>query len=113
MSIGEQIRQERLSKNLSLEQVSESLKIPPRCLEAIERDDSDSFSSRAYYLGHLKLYLKLLNLEHLMPPSETNNLSQNAALIPQISDNSSPTIIQVILSLICAAIIYSLAGKFL
>lgn len=113
MSIGEQISQERLLRNLSLKQVSESLKIPPRCLEAIERDDISFFSSRAYYLGHLKLYLKLLKLDHLIPPPESEDLSRNAALSPQISDKNSPTILQVILSLICAAIIYKLAGKFL
>ncbi len=113
MSIGEKIKQERIAKNFSFEQISEKLKIPPRCLEAIERDDISFFSSRAYYLGHLKLYLKLLDCEQLILPSQADDSSQNASLLPQMSDKISPTALQAFLCTACVIIIYLIASFYL
>ena len=70
-SVGEKLRKARLSKNLSLGDVTQSTRIPPDKLEALELDDYTQFPSMAYGRGFLVIYGRFLGVD----------VSQQAALL--------------------------------
>ncbi|KKM13109.1 hypothetical protein SY88_00715 [Clostridiales bacterium PH28_bin88] len=61
--IGEQLRQARTAKGLSLGQVEEATKIRVRYLEALEHGDYDVLPGRVYTVGFLRSYARYLDLD--------------------------------------------------
>ncbi len=61
--LGKLLKQARLSKNLTLEEVSERTKIQCRYLEALERGDSTPFAAEVYFKGALRNFAEILNLD--------------------------------------------------
>lgn len=61
-TIGNLLREARLSKNISIEDASKRTKIHPNILKAMENDDF-KFSGTVYAKGFLKLYAEFLGLD--------------------------------------------------
>lgn len=61
-SVGEQLKRARLSTNLTLDQVSQSLHIRTRYLEALENNERSVLPSEVQGRGFLRLYADFLNL---------------------------------------------------
>jgi cytoskeleton protein RodZ len=61
-SVGEQIREARLERGLTLEQVAQATRIRTYYLEAIENDQRDALPSPVQARGFLRLYAGHLNL---------------------------------------------------
>lgn len=62
-TIGGILKEKRVEKNLSHEQVSEIIKINPEYLMALEEGDYDKFPSEVYIQGFLKNYSRFLGIE--------------------------------------------------
>ncbi len=61
-SVGEQLKQTRLARGLTLDQAAQTTRIRRHYLEALERDDHDSLPSPVQGRGFLRLYAGYLNL---------------------------------------------------
>src|SRR5512133_918273 len=61
-TIGEQLKQARLKRGLSLEEASQATHIRPHYLEALENDQRDALPSSVQGRGCLRLYAGLLEL---------------------------------------------------
>jgi cytoskeletal protein RodZ len=61
-SIGTRLRQARESRRLTLQQVSETTKVRPHYLQALENDDLSAISSAAQARGFLRIYAEFLGL---------------------------------------------------
>ena len=59
---GERLKKAREAKGFSLEQVSSTLKILPRMLEAIEKDSYKDLPEPVFVRGYLRLYADLVAL---------------------------------------------------
>ncbi len=62
-SVGETLRRERLSKDLSLEQISHETKITARLLEAIEKDRFESLPGGVFAKSFVRQYARFLGLD--------------------------------------------------
>lgn len=62
-SVGEKLRQARLQKKLSFEEVYRRTRIHPQVLEALEQDRAHNFLSLIYIKGFLKTYAQYLGLD--------------------------------------------------
>lgn len=61
-SIGERLKSKRLELKLTVEKVSNELKIRPEFIKALEADDYTIFASDVYAKGFIKNYAKFLGL---------------------------------------------------
>lgn len=62
-SLGEQLRKARESKNISLEEASNDVKISKRYLEALEEGNYSILPAQAYVKGFLQNYARYLGLD--------------------------------------------------
>lgn len=62
-SIGETLRQERIRRNLDLDQISRELKISPRFLEAIEEERFERLPAGVFAKSFVRQYADLLGLD--------------------------------------------------
>ena len=62
-SAGACLRKERISKGLSLEEVSLAVNIRPAVLRALEEDDSENLPAEAFVRGLISIYAKHLQLD--------------------------------------------------
>jgi cytoskeletal protein RodZ len=62
-SVGEKLRQARLQKKLSFEEVYRRTRVHPHVLEALEQDRAHNFLSHVYIKGFLKTYAQYLGLD--------------------------------------------------
>lgn len=103
--IGQFLKNKRLENNLSLEEVSEIIKIKKKYLDAIENEDLTIFVSYSYYQGFLRQYIKFLDVGIDIEP-KINNADISINLPPRIAGN--PSFLITISSLIIFAIVYKL-----
>lgn len=61
-SIGDLLKRTREKKRLTIEDVHKNVKIHPKYLRALEKDDYSVFSSKVHSKGFLKIYADFLNL---------------------------------------------------
>lgn len=61
-SPGQLLKQKREEKNLSVDEVAQSLNLTSRAISAIEADDHDSLPGVTYARGYLRNYAQLLNI---------------------------------------------------
>ncbi len=80
-TIGQQLKQARLAKNLSLAKVVQATRIQAHYLEALEADDFSSIPSAAQARGFLKLYAEFLGLS-LEEMSERQRAASPSDLLP-------------------------------
>jgi cytoskeletal protein RodZ len=93
-SIGAKLRQAREQRRLTLQQVSETTKVRPHYLQALENDDLSAISSAAQARGFLRIYAEFLGLgpADLMParapaqPELTQQLSISSSDQPLTSE---------------------------
>lgn len=111
--IGSLIKEKRIEKKLKIEDISNSLLISKKYIEAIENNEREKFSSKAYYEGYTKQYIKFLNLDidkdfakHL---KEEFNLAIN---IPQ-KDKINPSIALSLIAILATIIIYILCSSYI
>lgn len=57
------LRKLRDKKNLSIQEVASQMHLDPRIIEALEKDDYESFPADTYIRGYLRNYAKLLDIE--------------------------------------------------
>ncbi len=62
-SVGEKLREERLKKQVSLDDVYKETKVHPRILEALEQDRAHNFLSPIYIKGFIRTYARYLGLD--------------------------------------------------
>lgn len=62
-NIGKSLREARLKKNLSIEEVAQATKIPKARIVDLENDDYSRFPSMAYARGFLSIYARYLNVD--------------------------------------------------
>lgn len=60
--LGQRLKEERLSKNLSIEEVAKATKIRPQFISAIEQSNYKNLPSKAYAHGFVKNYVAYLGL---------------------------------------------------
>ena len=63
MSIGTQLRQARIARNISVSDAAAATRMKAQHVEALEADDFDRFASPVYARGFLKLYAEYLRLD--------------------------------------------------
>ena len=93
-SIGAKLRQAREQRRLTLQQVSETTKVRPHYLQALENDDLSAISSAAQARGFLRIYAEFLGLDpaNLVPvrapaqPATTQQLSISSPDQPLVSE---------------------------
>lgn len=66
---GRLLRNERIARGLSLQDVAQETKISPRQLTAIEEGDWERLPAPAYVRGFVRIYCRCLGLTLEMPPS--------------------------------------------
>lgn len=59
---GHRLREARLEKRLSVEEVASRLRLDPRLIQALEQDDYGSLPEPAFVRGYLRGYARLLDL---------------------------------------------------
>jgi transcriptional regulator with XRE-family HTH domain len=89
-SIGARLKQAREQRRLTLQQVSETTKVRPHYLQALENDDLSAISSAAQARGFLRIYADFLGLDttELIPvrgASEPAPISQSSVSAPDSS----------------------------
>ena len=62
-SYGEILRKQREEKGYDFEEVSQKTCIPRNYIEALEKEDTDVFSSETYIVGFLKNYCDFLEID--------------------------------------------------
>lgn len=60
--LGQRLKEERLSKNLTIEEVAKATKIRPQFISAIEQSNYKQLPSKAYAQGFVKNYVSFLGL---------------------------------------------------
>ena len=63
LPVGERLRQARLSRRLSLDDVAARTRVPTRHLDAIERGDWDDLPAPTYSIGFAKAYADVVGLD--------------------------------------------------
>ena len=110
---GALIKKKREELNITIEQVSKSLKIRKTLIISIENNKIDEFASKAYYYGYLKQYLKFLNLDYIEPNTSKNLSEQELAInIPKV-DNLNPSIFFVIITILVSIVVYNLCSDYI
>ncbi|MFH1823796.1 MAG: helix-turn-helix domain-containing protein [Candidatus Firestonebacteria bacterium] len=80
MGIGNRLKEEREIKGLTYEKISEDLKIQPKFLEALEKEDFEQFPGETYLKAFLRTYsdylgLKPVEILSLYKSSKTNKVN--------------------------------------
>jgi cytoskeleton protein RodZ len=85
-ALGDQLRQARENKGLSLEQVEEVTHIRRAFLQALEEERFDALPGDVYVKGFLRNYARFLNLnpEEIMAAYNTTNPAITGSGIPQV-----------------------------
>lgn len=85
-SVGDTLKHHRLEKNLSVTQVAERLRLDPRVIEALERNDYSSLPAALYVRGYLRSYSRLLNIDAEAVIARFNNDSptEPPEIIPEV-----------------------------
>ena len=79
-SIGDTLRREREGRNLSLDEVSRELKISPKLLEAIEKENFEQLPRGVFAKSFVRQYARLLGLDE----DEAANEVQRALAPPTV-----------------------------
>jgi cytoskeletal protein RodZ len=92
-SIGARLKQARELRRLTLQQVSETTKVRPHYLQALENDDLSAISSAAQARGFLRIYadflgLDLTDLMQVKPHLKQESIRQSSSPSPDLSLNS-------------------------
>jgi len=112
IELGQLIKEKRTELLLEISDVSSALRIKQEYIAAIEEGNPDLFSSKAYYFGYLKQYLKFLQIDisvNLQPSFQNQKLEIN---IPA-SDTFNPNVFFMLIALVFSIIIYNISNSFI
>ncbi len=87
-SVGKHLQSHRKNKNLTLKNVSQHTKIGPTNLEFLEKDQLDKLPDRAYVIGYVKSYSKVLGI----------NEKESLELLEKTYEHSKPRPIPVVVT---------------
>ena len=89
IGIGYILKEARLKKDVSIEEVEEELKIRGRYLKALEEDNYELLPGKVYIKGFVKIYGEYLNLDvaELLEELEAD-LAEQVEEIPVIEEDS-------------------------
>lgn len=87
-SIGARLKQARELRRLTLQQVSETTKVRPHYLQALENDDLSAISSAAQARGFLRIYAEFLGL-NLTDLLQVRSLSNQESTVQSPSSDHS------------------------
>ena len=62
-TIGSRLKRERLSKHITLEEISEATRVNIDHLQALEDDDKDNLPERVFVQGFIRLYAQHVGLD--------------------------------------------------
>jgi len=86
---GHVLKDARQAQNLTLEKISQTLRIRKEYLEALEDHSIDKFPERVYIMGYVRNYAKLLKLD------ETKILQDFALEMKEVESKESNTVYPV------------------
>src|SRR5512146_3263962 len=91
-SIGARLRQARELRRLTLQQVSDTTKVRPHYLQALESDDHSAIPSAAQARGFLRIYAAFLELDlaDLLPPPPPPEPAPTAAPVEAAATPGPP-----------------------
>jgi transcriptional regulator with XRE-family HTH domain len=91
-SVGARLRQARELRRLTLQQVSETTKVRPHYLQALENDDHSAIPSAAQARGFLHLYAEFLELDlaDLLATAQPAQPAPSSARAPGPITTTSP-----------------------
>ena len=109
--LGNIIQSKRLSNNLDIEDISNALKISKNHVKALEEGEINLFSTKAYYYGYLKQYLKLLKLDdfNIIEASTDAEFNINSLRYTNIK----PSFLLIAISIIATIAIYYICSSFI
>lgn len=122
-SVGEKLKNARLEKNISLDEVYQQTKIHPQVLEALEQDRAHNFLSLLYVKGFLRTYAQYLgiNSEELIKEylqSQKPQAAHSSIEVPvekeeKLAFKIKPLLILKIISIIILSVILVFSFRFL
>ena len=107
IELGKFLQEKRLSKSLSLENISQQLKIKKEFILAIEQGKEDFFPSKTYYYGYLKQYLKLLKVDNVNLNTEKIAKEQAMSITVPLAENYNLNFLFMIFILLLTIFIYN------
>ena len=113
MKLGQLIKEQRKIKKISLKEVANFLRIKPKYLTAIENDEIDFFSSKVYYQGYLKQYIKYLELNLADLNWNVAEVEKELIIIIPEADRYNPSAMLSFIALCICLIIYNICGEFI
>jgi cytoskeleton protein RodZ len=94
-SVGEMLRRERLRKDLGLEQISRETKIPPRLLDAIEKDRLDLLPGGVFAKSFVRQYARFLGLDEEGMAAEVEKAIHPIGDLPSFASASTEPVFKV------------------
>lgn len=95
LGIGEELKNKREEKGLSIYDVENQTKIKASFIEAIESENFDKIPGRVYVKGFIKNYAKFLELDHTLYLQRVNQLFQDEGFLQEdILANSKPQLVR-------------------
>ena len=122
-SIGEQLRQAREAENLSLEDISNEIKISKRYLEALEENNYSVFPAQVYARGFLSAYAKCVGLDPraileqynkitLLEDGETDSVAPKRTTRRMVRRRVVMLLIALLFALLCLFGLIWVRGKY-
>ena len=113
MELGKIIQEKRIACSLDVGDISRILKIKQEFIVAIEQGDVDYFSSKIYYFGYLKQYLKLLQIDEISINTTAIAQSQNLEINIPSEDSFNPSMFFAMVAFILSILIYNISDNFI
>lgn len=113
MKIGQLIKEQRQVKRVSLQKIAKALCIKPKYLTAIEEDNVDLFSSKVYYQGYLRQYVKYLGLNVIDLDLQLAGAEKELIIAIPEADRYNPSALLAFLSLCICFLIYNFCSNLI
>jgi cytoskeleton protein RodZ len=91
-SVGETLRRERIRRNLSLDGISDQLKISARLLEAIEEERFEKLPGGVFTRSFVRQYARYLGLDEEEVIGELQRTLEPQPAVPQFAESRKPEI---------------------
>lgn len=86
LGIGGRLKQCREERKLTVQDVSAQMRLEPRIIEALEKDDYDNLPAPLYVRGYLRGYAKVLKIDPdtLLAQYESGPVAETPEIVPEI-----------------------------
>ena len=113
VSIGDLLRDTRIEKNLTIEQVADDTYISIRLIEALEKEQYEKFNSEMYLVGFLKCYAEYLEIDSEYIVRRFRNISVQEQPTPVNELLQKHPVSKRTIFIICSIVITVLGALFL